>query len=1041
MATPTYRMTRSRATAAAGVPAGIATHAVGSTAAAAPSNQPQAQNPTDNQEPEQIAGDLTGYETPDDAEASGRRHTTDDGHDRYDLHQAAHYDAEAEPHGLADASDAPDARAAAPRAVDQTSYQAGAGGADHVHYRNPPSHPPGGRRRALSLDSLNGEGRVNLGLRAATQVGQAGVASREPSPDVPDPAIAQAERNLSRDDREVIYRRYQNATVLNDRPDTPSTEHAPEHRALNKGKGPDPRDWGNVVVPQEEADPEVQQAMLNSFGKRLRDDAYQGASRDVYQRGPDNGPSRMSSIIPNAPPNLRDHRARRATSALPIDQLSAHSVLGRMRDIDNARIIDAADENLRYASRAPTHFSAGGHAAPPREYYARDPTYDVRYPIDPVRAQAPENAAERPRSRERNLYDRRRADFDVQRDRRLPPHMERARREQEMLQNNPPHPEPMPVQDARFGEAPDRGRDGFPRRGDMGAHPAAPMAPPAMYPPMQQPAYPPHMAPAGYPYAQNGPYANYAPPNWYQAPPPFMMMQAPKVPLTAPKSYKGNADLKTYTAFHHAATQYCRRGRVPLEEQVEVISPFLEGRAQQYFLGLQAVNSPLIGDLPRFLDGLFNHCFPRNYKAKLRDEIHSFKQGSRSVWEYAYELTYKLDTIGLNDARERVYRFPPKRLSTPTRWCPERRLRLAIRTSPETTESSPDDSDDDSDDSDNENDAAAPAKSASETRRTSEDEFEGMPDLQTLSGSSDMSYSDLPDLQSITTRSRDPWAENYCSSDSEDDCVDEPDMDEDVAARLRRTQHMEDELSDVVAQALNAGAPYPGDGASVPLAGEVVEPGERFELIKVDCQDAQYEPIYTIYDHYQHDMETVPIAELRNPSFNIGLWYAEIRSRRSELIDAEQALVHWMHAHPAESTSIGRGFEQRMEFILHMGEPYPSDDPTDAPGFNRMNRFSVQRDPRSHEYLLVTDLRRNIMRSVRSSEAETPGFDLVSCPKRNFIVLSLARPTSTAAPIIRLRLVQARGNEWHRSPPTYILSEMFGGNGKRENYADVERQL
>ncbi|KAF6752656.1 hypothetical protein DFP72DRAFT_751957, partial [Ephemerocybe angulata] len=32
-------------------------------------------------------------------------------------------------------------------------------------------------------------------------------------------------------------------------------------------------------------------------------------------------------------------------------------------------------------------------------------------------------------------------------------------------------------------------------------------------------------------------------------------------------------------------------------------------------------------------------------------------QGSRSVWEYAYELTYKLDTIGLNDARERVYRL------------------------------------------------------------------------------------------------------------------------------------------------------------------------------------------------------------------------------------------------------------------------------------------------------------------------------------------------------------------------------------------------
>ncbi|KAJ3527504.1 hypothetical protein NMY22_g9764 [Coprinellus aureogranulatus] len=158
---------------------------------------------------------------------------------------------------------------------------------------------------------------------------------------------------------------------------------------------------------------------------------------------------------------------------------------------------------------------------------------------------------------------------------------------------------------------------------------------------------------------QNGgrPNGNQTTPSFPAIPPGLLgALTTAKVPIPAPQKYDGTADLSKYLRLRSEFRIYVMRGRIPDPEQVPVLSSFLEGKAYDFYLH-RASLYPERWDLNRFFDALFNHCFPKDFTSRLRQQVSRMRQGSRSVSEYAHDMATKLDYIGLFDEKERVHRL------------------------------------------------------------------------------------------------------------------------------------------------------------------------------------------------------------------------------------------------------------------------------------------------------------------------------------------------------------------------------------------------
>ncbi|KAF9492588.1 hypothetical protein BDN71DRAFT_1353722, partial [Pleurotus eryngii] len=122
---------------------------------------------------------------------------------------------------------------------------------------------------------------------------------------------------------------------------------------------------------------------------------------------------------------------------------------------------------------------------------------------------------------------------------------------------------------------------------------------------------------------------------------------------TPPMKYNGEPDLFAYTRFVTESELYLKEGQVAKEHQVRKLSSFLGGEAYRFYL--QQVASNLNRwSLKRFYRALMDECFPSDMVDQMRVEIDNFKQGSRSVKEFASALQQKLDVVSTIGKQERV---------------------------------------------------------------------------------------------------------------------------------------------------------------------------------------------------------------------------------------------------------------------------------------------------------------------------------------------------------------------------------------------------
>ena len=123
-----------------------------------------------------------------------------------------------------------------------------------------------------------------------------------------------------------------------------------------------------------------------------------------------------------------------------------------------------------------------------------------------------------------------------------------------------------------------------------------------------------------------------------------------------PEIYDGTPDPQIFHKFLTQVQNYMEDGRVPPEKQVYRLADFLKGRAYKYYLS-RVGRRPDKTTLSRCLRGLFNHCFPVDFRSQLRLKLKRCHQGDRKIREFIFELEELSTMIGGVDKRELVNRL------------------------------------------------------------------------------------------------------------------------------------------------------------------------------------------------------------------------------------------------------------------------------------------------------------------------------------------------------------------------------------------------
>ncbi|KAK7024287.1 hypothetical protein VNI00_016411 [Paramarasmius palmivorus] len=123
-----------------------------------------------------------------------------------------------------------------------------------------------------------------------------------------------------------------------------------------------------------------------------------------------------------------------------------------------------------------------------------------------------------------------------------------------------------------------------------------------------------------------------------------------------PPTYDGTPDAEKFHNWVMRTGQYCEEGNVPEDEQVMLASNFLRGKALSFFIQKVSRNHSR-WTLVEFAKGLFNFCFPLNYRSQQRAKLDECRQGSRSVLEYAYEFEMLNNLVGTTSKREMAIKF------------------------------------------------------------------------------------------------------------------------------------------------------------------------------------------------------------------------------------------------------------------------------------------------------------------------------------------------------------------------------------------------
>ncbi|KAF7796945.1 hypothetical protein EIP86_008131 [Pleurotus ostreatoroseus] len=123
-----------------------------------------------------------------------------------------------------------------------------------------------------------------------------------------------------------------------------------------------------------------------------------------------------------------------------------------------------------------------------------------------------------------------------------------------------------------------------------------------------------------------------------------------------PEKYNGKPDVQVFHKFIQEVDRYIRGYDLEPSEYAATISYYLTGHAYEFYT-MEVSENPSSWTLHRFFVGLFNHCFPVNFRLEQREKLRDFSQGSRSVRRYVHELKTLFMMAGVISDGDKVLRL------------------------------------------------------------------------------------------------------------------------------------------------------------------------------------------------------------------------------------------------------------------------------------------------------------------------------------------------------------------------------------------------
>ena len=103
-------------------------------------------------------------------------------------------------------------------------------------------------------------------------------------------------------------------------------------------------------------------------------------------------------------------------------------------------------------------------------------------------------------------------------------------------------------------------------------------------------------------------------------------------------------------------SDYLEGYRVRSRDHPSVVAWFLRGRAHEFYVNTISRN-PRAYRFKDILVGLFNYCFPMNFRQKMREKLRNTRQHGRSIQSYSYEMENLFLILGMDRNEERMDAF------------------------------------------------------------------------------------------------------------------------------------------------------------------------------------------------------------------------------------------------------------------------------------------------------------------------------------------------------------------------------------------------
>ncbi|KAG2098402.1 uncharacterized protein F5147DRAFT_815844 [Suillus discolor] len=120
-----------------------------------------------------------------------------------------------------------------------------------------------------------------------------------------------------------------------------------------------------------------------------------------------------------------------------------------------------------------------------------------------------------------------------------------------------------------------------------------------------------------------------------------------------PVNYNGSLDSRAFHQFLMEGTTYVKDGQVERKRRVFILAHYLKGRVREFYTR-EVSGDPYRWRLRRFFTELFNHCFPIDFRMKQREKLNRSYQNEKTVREYIYELSELWNMIGDVAERQQV---------------------------------------------------------------------------------------------------------------------------------------------------------------------------------------------------------------------------------------------------------------------------------------------------------------------------------------------------------------------------------------------------